>query len=97
MRFLQVGKTRGSYPAEVRYLLIDEQARDIVRRRSTLAEVAQLIKGLNEPAKDETWFIKNDVPAIVWKTDDTLNDEVIECVRLADAEVHELALLLARR
>ena len=99
MRFLSVGKTVVAYSdkpdaEKVMFLLVDERSSETVRRRASLAELARLIRGLNGPAKSETWFIKNDVPAIVWIADDTLPDRVLECERLSRDEIRQLTSLL---
>ncbi|HUO75738.1 MAG TPA: hypothetical protein VMU12_02395 [Candidatus Paceibacterota bacterium] len=96
MRWFKVGKTIVSHPEKSMYALFDEeQTMRPVLRFGTLADLATFLRGSRTGLNDvEVRCIKNELPAIVWKPDDTLTDTVLECQRLDEDELRELARLL---
>jgi hypothetical protein len=94
MKRFSVGKTVACHPEREMFLLIVEQdGRLLVRKVVTLQFLADLIRSVGAQGKDYQG-IKNDVPDILWKPDDTLTDSVQECKRLSSDEVRQLVRLL---
>lgn len=97
MKWLMVGKTVVSFGSGTpMYVLINEaDTSKPVRRFLTLAELAlAVLKTKPNPLDEEVRFVKNDVPAVVWLPDDTVQDRFLECERLDKDVLRELARLL---
>ncbi len=98
MKWLSVGQSVVPFGETTQYILINEaNTSKPVRFFPTLIELAKAVRStLSSSSDNETRFIKNDVPAVLWQPDDTLADRVLECGRLEKNQLHELTSLLRR-
>lgn len=94
MKHFLVGKTVVCHPKREMYLLLVEQDGQFrAHKVATLSALVDLIRSIG--AQDKYYQgIKNGVPDIIWKPDDTLGDNVHECKRLSGYEVRDLVRLL---
>lgn len=97
VKWLNVGKTVVPFQQGTsRFILLNEgDTQHPVRTYATLEELAWGIKATKpKPTDEEIWLIKNDLPSVIWRPDDTVQDRFDECERLDKHMLHSLVMLL---